>query len=101
MTNLPRLLMKQPLNRSEIIQSMDDGSAGTRPRRVMSDAELQKIDREMDDAFMWNVTRNREIQTTLKRLRATKPNASSVERQRIIEAITAKYRMLRSSARVM
>ena len=69
--------------------------------RVASDADHQQIKDEMDEAFMWNVTRNREIQMTLKRLRETKPNASSVECQRIIEAITAKYRMLRSSGRVM
>lgn len=67
--------------------------------RVVSDAVHQQIDREMNEAFMWNVTRDREIRTTLKRLRETKLNASSVERERIIEAITAKYRMLVSTAR--
>jgi hypothetical protein len=64
----------------------------------MSDADLEKIDRQMDEAFGWNVLRDCEIRITLKRLRNTKPNASSVERERIIEAITAKYRMLLSRA---
>jgi hypothetical protein len=65
----------------------------------VSDAAHQQIDREMDEAFGWNVTRNREIQITLERLRQAKPNASSVERQQIIEYITAKYRALASAAR--
>ena len=66
---------------------------------MASDADHQQIAREMDEAFRWNVMRNREIQITLQRLREAKPNASSVERRGIIEQITAKYRMLRSAAR--
>ena len=84
---------------------MDDGSPpkpasdGTRPRRMASDADHQQIDREMDEAFRWHVMRNKEVQITFQRLREAKPNASSVERKRIIEEITAKYRMLASAAR--
>jgi hypothetical protein len=66
---------------------------------VASDADHEQIDREMNEAFGWNVMRNREIQITLQRLCETKPNASSVERSRIIEAITAKYRTLARKAR--
>jgi hypothetical protein len=66
---------------------------------MASDADHQQIDREMDEAFGWNVTRNKEIQITLQRLRKAKPNASSAERQGIIELITAKYRKLMSEAR--
>jgi predicted Fe-S protein YdhL (DUF1289 family) len=94
---------KQASEQSEMIQSMDDGPPtkplSDRPRRVTSDALLEKIDRQMDEAFGWNVMRDCEIRMILKRLRQTKPNASSVERERIIEAITAKYRMLVSTAR--
>jgi hypothetical protein len=53
----------------------------------------------MDEAFRWHVMRNKEVQITFQRLREAKPNASSVERKRIIEEITAKYRMLASAAR--
>jgi hypothetical protein len=74
------------------------GSDGARPGPVVS-AVLEQIDREMDEAFGWNVTRNREIQITLQRLREAKPNASSEERGRIIEAITARYRMFARKAR--
>jgi hypothetical protein len=76
---------------------MDDG--GTRTGRFATDADHQQIAREMDEAFMWNVTRDREIRTTLKRLRETNSDVSSVERKRIVEEITAKYRMLASMAR--
>ena len=53
----------------------------------------------MGEAFMWNVTRVREIRRLLKCLRKTNPNASTLERERIIKEITAKYRMLVSMAR--
>ena len=67
--------------------------------RRASDADHQQIDREMNEAFGWNVMRNREIQITLERLRETHRNASAEERGRIIEAITARYRMFASKAR--
>ena len=70
-----------------------------RPRRVASDADHQQIAREVDQAFMWNVTRDSEIRRMLKSLRETNPNASSLERERIIKEITAKYQMLVRMAR--
>jgi predicted Fe-S protein YdhL (DUF1289 family) len=76
---------------------MADGGEDQRPR--VSDAVHEQVAREMDEAFMWNVTRDSEIRRVLKRLRESDPNPPSVDRERIIKEITAKYRMLVSMAR--
>jgi hypothetical protein len=74
-------------------------SGKSRLRRFATDADHDMISRQMDEAFFWNVSRDKVIRATLARLRREKPDAPLWERERIILEITAKYRMLRDRAR--